>query len=150
MTPEPNLRPSTRFRDHREQAIFNLALTYGVLLDRTLAALKPFQVNDQHYNILKILAEHDPEPISVGEIFAELLDKRGDLTRLLDKLVTLGFAHRETNPLNRRMVNVTIMPVGISQLREMDSLLAKERDVLSNLSEDEARQLNWLLDKLRG
>ena len=138
------------FADERSKAMLNLAYTYGVFLDKTLSVLAKFDINDQHYNILKTLNEHYPAPISVGEVKRLLLNKRGDLTRLLDKLCLMGLVVRETAPEDRRVVLVTISPKGREQLREMDAGLFAQRDVRLTLSEAEARQLNELLDKLRG
>lgn len=136
--------------DAREKAMLNLAFTYNVILERTLSALKPFDLNDQHYNILKIVAEQHPEPVSVGSIKARLLDKRGDLTRLLDKLVAIKLVDRGQNPDNRRVVNVWMTTKGLAELSQMDAALTSSREHLANLTEAEARQLNDLLDQLRG
>ena len=130
--------------------MLNIAFTYNVILDRTLAALKPFDLNDQHYNILKIVAEQHPKPVSVGDVRARLLDKRGDLTRLLDKLVAKTLVDRSPNPENRRVVLIRMTPKGLSELGQMDAALSVKRDHLSNLTNDEAQVLNRLLDQLRG
>ncbi len=42
--------------------MLNIAFTYNMILERTLSALKPFDLNDQHYNILKIVNEMHPAP----------------------------------------------------------------------------------------
>ena len=138
------------FNNEREKVMLNLAYTYGVFLDKTLGVLGAFDINDQHYNILKTLNEHYPEPISVGEVKRLLLNKRGDLTRLLDKLCHTGLVVREVAPDDRRVVLVTLSPKGRAQLQEMDAGLSAQRDAALALSEAEARQLNELLDKLRG
>jgi DNA-binding MarR family transcriptional regulator len=138
------------FGSHYERAIVNLAYTYGILLDRTLSVLKPYDLNDQHYNILKTLNEHDPQPISVGEIKQLMVNKRGDLTRLLDKLNALGLVVREIDPENRRVVLVSLTPQGKRQVRSIDEQLAEQRRQQRRLTEEEARQLNDLLDRFRG
>jgi DNA-binding MarR family transcriptional regulator len=138
------------FADEHEKVMVNLVYTYNVFLGRTLNILKPFTINDQHYNILKILDKHAPQPVSVGELDRLRLNNRGDLTRLLDKLCAMGLIVRETNPENRRVVLVRISEQGSSDLRAMDAALDTQRDPRATLSTDEARLLNQLLDKLRG
>jgi DNA-binding MarR family transcriptional regulator len=137
------------FANERQKVIVNLVYTYGVILEQTLDILHPFDINDQHYNILKIVHEQYPEPISVGEIKRLLFNKRGDLTRLLDKLVGREWLVREIDPQDRRVFLVTISQEGRQQVREMDAKLSAQRDQKNNLSEEEAKQLNDLLDKLR-
>ena len=138
------------FEDPREKAVLNLVYTYTVFLERTLRVLKPYDLNDQHYNILKILCEQDPTPVSVGTIKHLLLDKRGDLTRLLDKLGAMSLVARETSLENRRVVLVSITTKGREQLHEIDTRLAEKRHLQGNLTFEEAERLNELLDRLRG
>ena len=146
---EEEINVNVPFEDERHKAIVNLAYTYNVFLEKTQTVLKTFGINDQHYNILKTLQDHRPEPLAVGAIKKALLNKRGDLTRLLDKLNDMGLVVREVNPENRRVVNVTLSECGEERLKEMDAKLSVERDRRKNLSKEEARQLNELLDKLR-
>lgn len=139
-----------RFESERQKTILNLVYTYGVLLEQTLKILQPFDLNDQHFNILKTLNEHDPKAITVGEIKQALLNKRGDLTRLLDKLSAMGLIVRESAPTDRRIVLVRLSAQGREHVREIDSLLFAQRDSRLGLSEEEAELLNTLLDKFRG
>lgn len=142
---------STRFfKNERQKAMFNLAYSYTVVLGRTLAVLKSYELNDQHYNILKILQEADPSPLPIGEVKKLLMDKRGDLSRLIDKLVKKKLVTRETNAENRREVLVAISKLGAVLIVEVDERLHQERDSKIGLSELEAKQFNELLDKLRG
>ena len=143
----PDLRPA--FDDERQRAMYNIALTYNVILGRTLAALKPFDLNDQHYNILKILELRHPEPVSVGDVMDMLVQKRGDITRLMDKLVAKGLVARTAHLLDRRVVHVALTALGVVELGHMDTNLSQQRDILSILTQKEAKDLNFLLDKLR-
>ncbi|MCU0491304.1 MAG: MarR family transcriptional regulator [Chloroflexaceae bacterium] len=147
---EDELHITAPFRDEHEKVIVNLVHTYNVLLEKTLAVLHPFDLNDQHFNILMTLNEHYPEAISVGDIKNLLFNKRGDLTRLLDKLTHKGLVVREVDPNDRRVFLITISDEGRRQLWEMDAQLTAQRDQANSLSAAEAHQLNALLDKLRG
>jgi DNA-binding MarR family transcriptional regulator len=147
---EDELQTTTPFANNRQKVIVNLVYTYGVFLERTLMVLHDFDINDQHFNILKTLNEHYPEPLPVGEIRRLLFNKRGDLTRLLDKLTTMELIERDTDPEDRRVVLVAITDKGREQVKAMDERIITERDAQIALSEEEAQQLNELLDKLRG
>lgn len=147
---EDEIHMAVPFESEHQKAMLNLAYTYNVFLGRTLKVLRPFDINDQHYNILKILEHHHPKSLSVGDIKKLLLTKRGDLTRLLDKLCYMGLVHREVNAENRRGVCITLTQKGKEKLMEIDAKLTEQRDPSSNISEKEVKQLNKLLDKLRG
>ena len=138
------------FESERQKAMFNLAYSYQMILGRTLQVLKKYELNDQHYNILKILQEADPAQLLIGEVKKQLMDKRGDLSRLIDKLVRRNLVLRETNVENRREVLVAIGWEGVALIVDIDRQLREERDTKIGLSEPEAKQLNTLLDKLRG
>ena len=138
------------FESERQKAMFNLAYSYQMILGRTLQVLKKYELNDQHYNILKILQEADPAQLLIGEVKKQLMDKRGDLSRLIDKLVRRNLVLRETNVENRREVLVAIGREGVALIVDIDRQLREERDTKIGLSELEAKQLNTLLDKLRG
>ena len=146
-TEVPRVRP---FESERQKAMFNLAYSYQMILGRTLQVLKKYELNDQHYNILKILQEADPAQLLIGEVKKQLMDKRGDLSRLIDKLVRKNLVLRETNVENRREVLVAIGREGVALIVDIDRQLREERDTKIGLSEPEAKQLNTLLDKLRG
>ncbi|MDJ0755134.1 MAG: MarR family transcriptional regulator [Ardenticatenaceae bacterium] len=138
------------FKDEQERAIVNLLHTHNVLFSIMQHTLKPFNINDQHYNILKVIEIHHPNPMQVGVIKELLLNKRGDMTRLLDKLYKLGLIERQTNSDNRRMVDITLSAKGLRTLRLMDEKLESYTRLRKNLTANEAKQLNYLLDKLRG
>ncbi|MEM7797665.1 MAG: MarR family transcriptional regulator [Chloroflexota bacterium] len=140
---------SQPFEDEQERAVVSLVVTYNHLLGMMQAALKPFKINDQHYNVLKMLEAHYPEHLQVGTIKELLFNKRGDLTRLLDKLYQMGLITRETNSHNRRMVDIRLSEQGSETLKEIDVQLEGYRQLRKNLSEEEAQQLVTLLEKLR-
>jgi DNA-binding MarR family transcriptional regulator len=147
---EDEINTGMPFESERLKALVNLVYTYNFFLDKTLKALAEFDINDQHYNILKILSVQSPRPVSVGEIKNLLFNKRGDLTRLLDKLSDMNLVVREVNAENRRVVYVTISDLGKERLAQMDHNLETQRDSGSNISELAATQLKALLDQLRG
>lgn len=134
-----------------ERAVIEVVITYNTLLERTLNALRPYSLSDQHYNILKVLEARSLEAVSVGELKEKLFNKRGDLTRLLDKLSALKLVDRDLNPDNRRQVDVRITHLGLSQLAQMDMALRAGRDsrIEAALSPLEATTLIELLTRLR-
>jgi len=140
----------SRFDNEWKKAIVNAIYTGNVLTEMTTSVLKPYQLNDQHYNILRILRGQYPNEASPGYIKEVLLNKRGDLTRLLDKLVKMGYVDRCLNPDNRRMVSLRITESGLDLVQLISSQMNHFKHVQNQLTKEEAIQLNLLLDKLRG
>ncbi|WP_420582103.1 MarR family winged helix-turn-helix transcriptional regulator [Reichenbachiella sp.] len=138
------------FKNSREKAIINVVFTGNWLRDRADVVLKPYNINEQHYNLLRILRGRHPLTICPSEIKEVLINKRGDLTRLLDKLVNMELVERDVNPKNRRMINLKISDKGIEFLSQLDPEMEKLSRTNNALSIEESEQLSNLLDKMRG
>lgn len=138
------------FKNSREKAIINVVFTGNWLRDRTDVVLKPYMINEQHYNLLRILRGRHPLTICPSEIKEVLINKRGDLTRLLDKLVAMELVERDVNPDNRRMINLKISEKGIDFLAQLDPEMEKLSRTNNALTVEESERLSNLLDKMRG
>ncbi len=79
-----------------------------------------------------------------------MLDKMSDASRLVEKLRIKGLADRNICPNDRRNVDVYITDKGLETLAEIDKKQNEMKIKMSNLQEEELKQLNLLLDKLRG
>ena len=145
---EDEIKQVKGFKSEKDKAMLNIVYTANVMMERMLEALKPFNINDQHYNILRILRGKHPESACPGDIKDILINKRGDLTRLIDKLVKEGYVVRQINPENRRMVMNTITDKGL-QLIEDIGTFDHMQDMRQNISEEDAKTLNDIIDKLR-
>ena len=139
-----------KFKDEWQKALLNIMYTGNWLADNFSVISKKYDINDQHYNILRILRGRYPNCTCPGEIKDVLVNKRGDLTRLLDKLVKKQFVDRNVNSENRRMVDIVITQKGLNLLTEMDSEVDQIENLKSKVSEEEAKVLNDILDKVRG
>lgn len=146
---EEELKQRKPFRDERSKLVVNTIYTglwfNGMLLD----TLKKFNINDQHYNILRILRGRHPEPALTMEIKEVLVNKRGDLTRQLEKLVNLGFIEREINSDCKTQIFSYITKKGLKTLDEIHKI-HDYKDTYSTITEEEAKLANDILDKLRG
>ena len=77
-----------------------------------------------------------------------MLDGARDLTRLIDKLVKLGYLNRKLCEHNRRKMEITINQSGL----DIIEVISRENAIIYddfNLTDEEAQQLSDLLDKFR-
>ena len=138
----------SKFDSNQLMAAVNIIYTSNWLRDISLPIYKKHNILSQHYNILRIVNGSFPNSVSPGYIKEVMLDKGRDLTRLVDKLVKLGYVERNLCKDNRRKMKITITQPGT----EIISIIGTEINNLYssyNLNEDEANQLSSLLDKLR-
>lgn len=138
------------FKSEVQKANLNILFTGGWLNARTAQILKPFRLSPEQYNVLRILRGARERAVNLCEIQARMLDRMSNATRLVEKLRQKGLLTRELCSENRRKVDIQLTPAGLQLLAEIDDRLDQmHRDAAGRLTEEEARQLNRLLDKLR-
>ncbi len=138
----------SKFDSNQLMAAVNVIYTSNWLRDVSLPIYQKHNILSQHYNILRIVNGSYPNAVSPGYIKEVMLDKGRDLTRLVDKLVKLGYVERNLCKDNRRKMKITITEMG----SEIIETIGKEINSLYtsyNLNEEEAIKLSELLDKLR-
>jgi len=141
----------TSFKNEVHKVNLNVMFTGGWLNARTCHALKPYKLSHQQYNVLRILRGAPEHSANLCEIQVRMLDRMSNATRLVEKLRLKGLLTRELCPDNRRKVDIRITPAGLKLLGKIDEKLNRMHAESSrNLTEEEARNLNALLDKMRG
>jgi DNA-binding MarR family transcriptional regulator len=147
---ENDIKQTTSFRSSYQRMIVNLMYTNGWVCDEQMYLLKPFGLTIQQYNVLRILRGKYPNPVKVADITERMLDKMSNASRLVDKLLTKELAQRTECPNDRRAVDVVITERGLDLLKTLDQHQSQWEKRFHNLTEQEADELNHLLDKLRG
>src|SRR6202012_4134916 len=141
---------STKFDDNFQKAVINLTYTYGWLNNSTRCYFEKYNLTSQQFNVLRILRGQYPNPATVNLITERMIDKMSDASRIVERLVQKGLVSRCTNNKDRRAVDIRISDEGLAILDIMDKEFKTKEFLKSNLTDEEADQLNNLLDKLRG
>ncbi len=147
---EEAIQQKTPFRSPWQRLTVNLLYTNNWLLGIQRDMFKSFDITLQQFNVLRILRGAYPEPISTSDIRSRMLDKMSDVSRIVDRLVKKDLLSRRTCKSDKRLVDVLITDQGLELLSQMDKVQEEMDKVLGGLTPDEADQLNFLLDKLRG
>ncbi len=131
-----------------KRTIIHLTLVNNKLNESIGLALKPFEVSLQQFNVLRILRGLHGAPANLSTLNERMVSKMSNTTRLVDKLLAKGFVVRNVCPTNRRKIEIFITEEGEQVLSKMDEAVQKvEQDALKNLSENDLKTLNNLLDK---
>ena len=136
---------NSKFPSEQIKALLNIKFTANYLDNIGNAFLKPFNISEQQYNILRIL-RGAKKAITVKTIKERMVQKSPNSTRLMDKLCDKGLIERIRCENDRRVVYVEINEKGLALLNEIKM---DEIDVISSISTKEAKLLNELLDKFR-
>ncbi len=137
------------FKSEYQKAYINMIYTSGWLELAQATLFKPFGLTLPQYNILRILRGQHPEPATVSLLIERMLDKTSNASRIVDKLEAKGLVTRKQCPNDRRTVDVLITDKGLALLKEMDEFEGGQKTGITNLTEQEAKELNRLLDKIR-
>jgi DNA-binding MarR family transcriptional regulator len=141
---------SARFENNFHKAEVNIVFTYGYVTAIIKERLGKHKITMQQFNILRILRGQYPNPATINLLKERMLDKMSDASRIVDRLVQKQLVSRNTNSNDRRAVDIIITDKGLELLKKIgtDGLVI---DVFrEKLSEQEAIQLNLILDKIRG
>ena len=136
------------FKSELQKAYINLVFTAGWLQQQQAAAFKPYGLTLPQFNILRILRGQHPLPATVALLIDRMLDKTSNASRIVDKLEEKQLVTRKVCPANRRAVDIRITEAGLDLLRRIDDS-GITINHFGGLTDEELRQLNTLLDKIR-
>lgn len=139
-----------KFESEYHKMAVNVLFTSSWLYNLNALFLKPFQITPEQFNVLRILRGSHPRPLRLADITCRMIDKNSNATRLVEKLRQKGMVSRTVCESNRRQVDIHITPKGQRVLEKIDKESGQWTADLQKLSPSEARQLNALLDKMRG
>ncbi|MCL6267991.1 MarR family winged helix-turn-helix transcriptional regulator [Flagellimonas myxillae] len=131
-----------------QRTMIHYALVFNKIREEFSLALKPFEISEQQFNVLRILRGQKGKPANLSTINERMVTKMSNTTRLVDKLILKGFAERWVCPENRRKVEIMITDNGKKELEKIDLAVSRtEERLLQGFSHQELEQLNALLDK---
>ena len=136
-------------RNEWQKASLNIILTNGLLINGYEEFFRKNDLTAQQYNILRILRDQFPKPISTSVLRGYMLDKMSDTSRLVSRLKAKGLVEVDRNSNDKRLVNILISAKGQKLLNLIDFELYKLDNLLQGLTEEEAAQLSSLLEKAR-
>jgi DNA-binding MarR family transcriptional regulator len=136
------------FRNEFQKVGVNIIFTANWFTERFKQILDDYDITNQQFNILRIL-RGSKRPLSTLQIRDRMLDKMSDTSRIVDRLVKKELVEKTVCEADKRLVDIRITDKGMALLLELDNRNEDTDKLLSSLNEQEAKQLNLLLDKLR-
>ena len=138
----------SKFRNEYQKSIVNLIYTYNWMNEQMKNVFDRYEITTQQYNILRILRGAG-EPLSTLQIRQRMLDKMSDTSRIVDRLIKKELVKKTICKSDRRLVDVIISEKGKKLLERLDTCNEDLDAVFENLSVNDAKKLNQLLDKIR-
>jgi DNA-binding MarR family transcriptional regulator len=136
------------FRNEYQKVGVNIIFTANWFTERFKHILDNYDITNQQFNILRIL-RGSKRPLSTLQIRDRMLDKMSDTSRIVDRLVKKELVEKTICEADKRLVDIRITDKGMALLLELDARNEDTDNLLKGLNQEEAHQLNHLLDKLR-
>lgn len=137
------------FKNVYHKATVNLIYTHNWVKNKVKHHIKPFGITMQQFNVLRIL-KGAGQPITTSIIRERLLDKMADASRMVERLHQKELVIKRVCPNDKRLVDIALSEKGEQILEKIELVKDKIDGALGHLTEEEATQLNFLLDKIRG
>ena len=136
------------FKSPQQKVIVNLRYTANYFSNSQNIFMSEFDLTMPQFNILRIL-RGAKKALNVNSIKERMVEKSPNLTRIMDKLVAKKLINRFHCSEDRRSVYVEINKLGLDLLDKIDPKLGEANLFPNSLTDEEAEQLSFLLDKMR-
>ena len=144
------IKQTRPFRSAASEAVVSILRTAAVLQRHLSQVVEVESITIQQYNVLRILRGAGTVGLPTLAIRDRMIEEAAGITRLLDKLETVGFVVRERSTPDRRQVLCKITPVGLRLLTQLDEPVdAANENAIAMLGDPEKAALVELLGAVR-
>ncbi|MCK9480442.1 MAG: MarR family transcriptional regulator [Bacteroidia bacterium] len=130
-------------------AHLNVLFTSGYIHGKIAQILKPFQLTVEQFNVLRILKGANDTHLCIRDITCRMIDRNSNVSRIVDKLEAHHYVRRSPSNEDKRANEVLLTEKGLNLITEITEIVQPQFNKLLNLTEEEAKDLNHLLDKAR-
>lgn len=107
---------------------------------------KNFKQSMSRFDVLSQLDRCDPEWLPMGKLAGQLIASKGNITRLVDRMISEGLIDRRPSPEDRRIIQVGLTEKGRALFEEMAVAHAEwAKTLLGNLDLEHGQSLLELL-----
>lgn len=145
---EKAIQQKKPFKSEWQRAAVNLFYTTNHVRDRNKTILKTYGLTLQQYNVLRILRGAG-KPISTSIIRERLVDKMADTSRLVGRMADKKWVESSPCQEDKRLVDISLSEKGLKLVEKVEEANPEMDKLLGALTEEEAKALNKLLDKIR-
>lgn len=140
---------STKFKSETHKAGLNILYTAWWLKTSFSQALKEYGLTHEQYNVLRILKGKHPEQMCVRDIACRMIEKSSNVPRIVDRLEIKKLVKRSVSSFDKRETMIQLTAAGLLLLEVTTKKADELFDIQLCVTDEEAKQLNELLEKLR-
>jgi DNA-binding MarR family transcriptional regulator len=140
---------SSKFGSQTQKAGLNVLYTAWWLKTVLSRELKALGLTHEQFNVLRILKGKYPEQMCVRDIARRMIEKSSNVPRIIDRLEIKKLVNRSTSSIDKRETVIRLTDDGINILEIANKKVNELFDEAVELTEEDASQLNQLLEKMR-
>jgi len=138
------------FKHPQVKANVNILFTANWLNNKIATILKPHNLTQEQFNVLRILRGRHPEGMCQKDILERMIARQSNVTLIVKKLKNKKMIEVLRSETDGRAYVISITKLGLSVLKLIDKKSISEIVGVNQLTGSESEQLSALLDKLRG
>jgi DNA-binding MarR family transcriptional regulator len=124
-----------------------IVLNNSILLDLE-NYLSNFKLTYQQFNILRILKGQYPNGVQLSLIKERMLHKQSDVSRLVDRLVGMGWVSKKVDEENKRKLYIGLSEEGLALINSIDINGIEFKSLMTHLNTSEIKHFNELIGKI--
>ena len=136
-----------QFQNAQQKATLGLIIAGNSLVAKHNSFVKQNDITIQQYNVLRILRGNYPNPCTILTIKERMIDRKSDVSRIVERLRKSGLIVRNACAEDRRAVDVVISEKGLALLNQLDPGIKKLMQ-LGDLTDEEANLLSSLIERI--
>ena len=140
---------SSNFKTQKQKSGLNILYTAWWLKTVISKQMKAHGLTHEQFNVLRILNGKHPQQMCVRDIASRMIEKNSNVPRIIDRLEAKKLVQRTTSEVDKRETVMTLTNVGLELLDAATKDVNKLFNSLINMNEEDATQLNELLEKYR-
>ncbi len=131
------------------KASLNILYTAWWLKSLFSKELKSLDFTHEQFNVMRILKGKHPEKMFVKDIASRMIEQNSNVPRIIDRLEKKKWVTRTQCENDGRHSTIGLSNLGITVLNSANELVQNLSTTAFSLNENEAQQLNTLLEKVR-
>ena len=137
------------FRSEGQRTMVNILYTCNYLNARFKNLLKPFDLTQQQFNILRILKGQYPKKIRVSDVKDRMVDRNSDITRIVNRMLKKDLITREPGEKDKRQMILSVTKAGLKKLEQVNPLIEEFEESIFQFSKKDMDCFNDFLDQIR-
>lgn len=140
----------SEFESPWQKTLLNLEFTHQWLQQSIARMYAEYGISAQQYQTLETVASLENSSPGIAAIKEAIPGKHADTSRMIQRLIQKGLLVKSIRKEDKRAAVISLSALGKQLLNDIHSRQSGVESVLYHLSKKDCKELNQLLDKLRG